>query len=63
MPLTIGVEMVDMRSKAKATRKRRVSGVAGRTMIAFDMVLVAVEELIRRVVLLLLLLLPPTRAG
>ena len=32
MPLTIGVDMVERRSSTKATKKRRVSGVAGRSI-------------------------------
>lgn len=33
MPLTIGVDMVERSSRTKATKKRIVSGVAGRSIV------------------------------
>ena len=33
MPLTIGVDMVERSSRTKATKKRIVNGVAGRSIV------------------------------
>ncbi len=44
IPLTIGVEIVDMSSRTKATKKRTVKGVAGRSIVS-----VALEKRIARV--------------
>ncbi len=33
MPLTIGVDIVERSSRTKATKKRIVSGVAGRSIV------------------------------
>ena len=44
MPFTMGVDMVERSNKTKATKKRSVKGVAGRSIVMVDVLNLSDDE-------------------